>query len=215
MRAEVLSYCEQLANELRALDYHGQKIDVIVDVRDLRGGEKTWSWIKKGVPLRLEIGPRDIAEDKLMMARRDQPHKEKTFLKKQELVQNLPKILDEIQRILEPGGTLILSTPFIFGIHSDPYDFQRFTDEKLRKMLENDFEIITLKKQGLYFTVMAYLIKEGIHNSKSSIKRFFYLLFPVLDLLAKLDNYAFVKNSKFMRSFTTGFFVIAAKKRRG
>ncbi len=76
-----------------------------------------------------------------------------------EHVEHPEKILDEIQRILKPAGTLILSTPFIFGIHSDPYDFQRFTDEKLRKMLENDFEIITLKKQGLYSTVMAYLIK--------------------------------------------------------
>ncbi|NGX38436.1 MAG: Proline--tRNA ligase [Chlamydiae bacterium] len=100
VRAEVLSYCHQLAEELRTLDYHGQKIDVIVDERDLRGGEKTWSWIKKGVPIRLEIGPRDIAEDKLVMARRDKSHKEKTFLKKQEFVQNLPILLDEIQNTI-------------------------------------------------------------------------------------------------------------------
>lgn len=121
------------------------------------------------------------------------------------------KVLNEIQRVLKPGGTLILSTPFNFPMHSDPYDFQRFTDEKLRRMLEDDFEILMLKKQGLYFTVVAHTIKYGVLNSKSAIKRFFYLLLPVLDLLAKLDSYAFVKNSKFMSSFTTGFFIIAVK----
>ena len=35
----------------------------IVDERDVRGGDKVWEWVKKGVPLRLEIGPRDIEKD--------------------------------------------------------------------------------------------------------------------------------------------------------
>ena len=123
------------------------------------------------------------------------------------------KVLEEVLRILKSAGTLILSTPFILGIHSDPYDFQRFTDQKLTRMLENGFHIVTLKKQGLYFTVLAYMIKQGILNFKRGIKRFFYPLFPALDLLVKLDDFASVKNSKFMSSFTTGFFVVAVKKR--
>ncbi len=129
-----------------------------------------------------------------------------------EHVEHPAKVLHEISRILKPGGALILSTPFIFGIHSDPYDFQRFTDQKLMRMLENGFHIITLKKQGLYFTVLAYMIKQGILNSKLGIKRLFYPLLPALDLLVKLDNFTLVKSSKFMSSFTTGFFVIAVRK---
>ena len=42
-----------------------------VDDRDLRGGDKVWQWIKKGVPLRLEIGPRDIEKDCVFVGRRD------------------------------------------------------------------------------------------------------------------------------------------------
>lgn len=122
------------------------------------------------------------------------------------------RILEEISRILKPGGTLILSSPFIFGIHSDPHDFQRFTDEKLGRMLEGSFHILTLKKQGLYFTVLAYMIKQGVLSSKSRHRIFFYWLLPILDLLAKLDDLASVKNSRFMSSFTTGFFVLAVKK---
>ena len=128
-----------------------------------------------------------------------------------EHVEHPEMVLDEISRILKPGGALILSMPFNFPIHSDPYDFQRVTDEKLRRMLEDNFQILSLKKQGLYFTVLAYMVKHAIINSNSGIKRLFYPLLPMLDLLVKLDGLTSVRNSKFMSSFTTGFFVIAVK----
>ena len=40
--------------------FHGDRIVVEVDKRDATGGSKNWDWIKKGVPVRVEIGPRDI-----------------------------------------------------------------------------------------------------------------------------------------------------------
>lgn len=118
----------------------------------------------------------------------------------------------EITRILKGGGTLILSVPFNFGIHGDPYDFHRFTDYKLNRMLENDFKIKTIKKQGLYFTVLCYMVKQNILNIKSRLRLLLYWTFPLMDIMVKLDLTDFVKNSKFMSSFTTGFFVIATKK---
>ena len=42
-----------------------------IDDRDIRGGEKKWQWVKRGVPLRVEVGPRDIADQKVMVGRRD------------------------------------------------------------------------------------------------------------------------------------------------
>ena len=62
-RAKVKEYCDQLAKELGSSDYAGDKIRVQIDDRDLRGGEKKWQHIKRGVPLRAEIGPRDIEKD--------------------------------------------------------------------------------------------------------------------------------------------------------
>ncbi len=44
---------------------------MLLDDRDLRGGEKNWQHIKRGVPLRLEVGPRDIAKDGVFLGRRD------------------------------------------------------------------------------------------------------------------------------------------------
>ena len=93
----VLNYCRKLQKELSSLEYFGRELDVILDDRDLRGGEKTWGWIKKGIPLRIEVGPRDIADDKVVLFRRDKTPKEKSFLKREELMSQLKAILDEIQ----------------------------------------------------------------------------------------------------------------------
>lgn len=97
---QVLIYCNELAEKIRKTHYDGQPIKVIVDVRDLRGGEKSWSWIKKGVPLRLEIGPRDIESGRFGLARRTHPHKETLSMTQAELETNLPSILDEMQKHL-------------------------------------------------------------------------------------------------------------------
>ncbi len=96
-QAAVLGYCDRLAAELRALRYAGQPVTVELDAREGKGGDKVWGWIKKGVPLRLEVGPRDIAADSVSLCRRDRPHKERANVPRAELVQTLAKRLDEIQ----------------------------------------------------------------------------------------------------------------------
>jgi prolyl-tRNA synthetase len=99
-REEVLNYCRSLAEELRGLSYVGRSLEVIIDTRDLRGGEKLWSWIKKGIPIRIEVGPRDIEQDLLPVSRRDCPHREKKTFSKQKLLLSIRDILDSIQDTL-------------------------------------------------------------------------------------------------------------------
>lgn len=99
-KAQVLSYCHALAGQLRHLHYHHRPLSVIVDEREMTGGEKSWSWIKKGVPLRIEIGPRDIAADQLCMARRDRGHKEYLKLSQSQLLEQVTVLLDDIQQSL-------------------------------------------------------------------------------------------------------------------
>jgi prolyl-tRNA synthetase len=97
-RAQVLEHCAGLRAELGQQTYAEGKLQVDIDDRDLRGGEKTWYHIKRGVPLRIEIGPRDIQAGVVSVTRRDRPRKDRQAIPRGEFVAKVPEILADIQR---------------------------------------------------------------------------------------------------------------------
>lgn len=66
-----------------------------VDARDIRPGEKYYEWEKKGVPVRVELGPKDIANDSAVIVRRDTG--EKIKVKLDLITETIDSILSEIQ----------------------------------------------------------------------------------------------------------------------
>ncbi|MEZ6096270.1 MAG: His/Gly/Thr/Pro-type tRNA ligase C-terminal domain-containing protein [Pirellulaceae bacterium] len=95
-KSSVLDYAQNLKKELESMRYRDRDIEVILDDRELRGGEKKWQHVKKGVPIRIEVGPRDISNDSLFVGRRDQ---EKSFgMPRAEFIANLSMIFDEMQQ---------------------------------------------------------------------------------------------------------------------
>ena len=99
-RARVMTYCEEVANSIRARTYDGKPVNVVVDSRDMNAGEKGWSWVKKGIPIRLEIGPRDMEKKAVFVARRDRGPKEKYSEDRDAFADSVPGLLDEIQSAL-------------------------------------------------------------------------------------------------------------------
>ncbi len=98
-RAPVMEYTETLAKSLQDTYFNHRRIRVEVDNRDI-GGARGWDWIKKGIPLRVEIGPRDMASDSVFMGRRDKHPKEKASLKRDRFLAEVPDILTDIQNSL-------------------------------------------------------------------------------------------------------------------
>ncbi len=96
-RQPVMEFVNALAARLRGIWYYERKLNVEVDARDLTGGEKLWQWIKKGVPIRLEIGPRDMEHNSVFMGRRDLEPNEKKSIGTEEFVAEVTNILDAIQ----------------------------------------------------------------------------------------------------------------------
>ena len=96
-RERVMTYCKALEKDLEAQQFGGERVRVHVDGRDMRGGDKAWQWIKKGAPIRLEIGPRDIEKDSVFMGRRDKGPKEKTGLARADVINSIGTLLQEIQ----------------------------------------------------------------------------------------------------------------------
>ena len=96
-RDAVLEYCRDLKQALEAQSYLGEPVRVELDDRDIRGGEKTWSWVKKGVPVRIEVGPRDMEKEAVFYARRDKAVKDKVSQEKASFVSEITALLENIQ----------------------------------------------------------------------------------------------------------------------
>lgn len=94
---KVIEFCRAVAAELREKKVWDRPIEVELDLRDMRGGDKAWEWIKKGIPLRIEVGGREVDAGAVSLSRRDKPHKERTTIPRAELAARVAEILVEMQ----------------------------------------------------------------------------------------------------------------------
>ncbi len=104
-RADIMQYCTQLADELRHVQFDRKNILVEIDQRELTGGEKAWSWVKKGVPIRIEIGMKEVQNTTVFMGRRDKEYKDRISQTRQEFLATVATQLSDIQNILLARAT--------------------------------------------------------------------------------------------------------------
>lgn len=98
----VLDYCRTLRSELLALSAFGEPLRVLLDTKATKASNKRWSWVKKGAPVIVEVGPRDAAEGKAAVLRRDRLYKDDgklatAFTPRAEFVSAAAAMLEEIQ----------------------------------------------------------------------------------------------------------------------
>ena len=89
---DLMNYCEDLKKKL-----NDQGMRVLLDDRDMRTGDKSWEWIKKGVPLRVEIGGREMDAGELTVTRRDLGKDSKQTLSVADFVEQVQSMLDAMQ----------------------------------------------------------------------------------------------------------------------
>ncbi|MFM2268545.1 MAG: hypothetical protein RL757_1986 [Bacteroidota bacterium] len=88
--------------------------------------------------------------------------------------------LQEIRRVLKPDGCLLLTVPFVWDEHEQPYDYARYSSFGLRFLLEkNGFEVIehqkTLSDTRVLFQLLnGYIFKKTLWARRS----------PALNLVA-------------------------------
>jgi prolyl-tRNA synthetase len=105
VRDQILTACENFAKRLNEKIFFGRNIEVEIDKRDANGGVKNWEWIKKGVPIRIEIGPRDLEKNQVAIARRDREHRKKDFVNIDQAIEQIPEMLSDIQnKLLEKAS---------------------------------------------------------------------------------------------------------------
>ncbi|ARN80052.1 proline--tRNA ligase [Methylocystis bryophila] len=102
--AEVLAYCEKLKSELDRLTAFSAPVRAHLDKKPARAANKRWDWVRRGAPIILEVGPRDMANDSVTLLRRDRLRDgEKiasTGMTRSALMELAPALLADIQAAL-------------------------------------------------------------------------------------------------------------------
>ncbi|NNM78772.1 proline--tRNA ligase [Sphingomonas sp. ID1715] len=100
--ASVLDYARALAGELNAQTALGEPVRALLDAKAIKASNKRWAWVKKGAPVIVEVGPRDVAGGNVAVIRRDRLYQDSGKLAsaiqpRAELVGGIAALLEEIQ----------------------------------------------------------------------------------------------------------------------
>ena len=119
----VMTYVQTLKEKLSVLSYQDRNLQVFVDSRDVSAAEKKWQWVRKGVPIRLEVGPREVESGIVSVFRRDKPVREALSLPEDQLLAQVTGFLDDIQRTYFNEAKAFLET----NTRRDIENFEQFT----------------------------------------------------------------------------------------
>jgi len=95
---QVMGMCKEIEGLFHKEYFEDIRLYTELDDRDLTGSERNWYWIKKGIPLRIEVGPRDVVSGSVMLARRDQDARDKISVTMAELKDRVLASLSDMQQ---------------------------------------------------------------------------------------------------------------------
>ena len=74
--AALIEYCRELQRQLAAQTAFGEPVRALLDLKAVKSTNKRWGWVKKGAPLIVEVGGRDMAAGVVSVIRRDRLYQE-------------------------------------------------------------------------------------------------------------------------------------------
>jgi prolyl-tRNA synthetase len=93
----VLEAAHELQAEIARQAWDGEQVRAEVDNRERKPAEKRWEWIRKGVPLVIELGERDLEQDVVTVTRRDDPELTRDAIPREDVAEAVVGVLGDIQ----------------------------------------------------------------------------------------------------------------------
>ena len=103
--AAIIDYCKRLQVELAALSAFGEPVRALLDLKPAKAATKRWGWVKKGAPIIVEVGGRDVSGENVSVVRRDRLYRadgklDSAILPLGEFVAGAAALLAEVQASL-------------------------------------------------------------------------------------------------------------------
>lgn len=134
-----------------------------------------------------------------------------------EHIEDYQGMIDEAYRLLKTDGCFILSGPFYWHLHEEPYDFFRFSKHGFRYVLEKSgFEIIEINENGGAWATLGLMINHtfSFNNSNANkvTKRLKYV-FRKLKLHITVNKiFSYLDRKDYNTINTINYVVVARKK---
>lgn len=129
-----------------------------------------------------------------------------------EHVANPFQVISEVNRVMKPGGVLLVAIPFLRPIHADPDDYTRFTRSGLRHLLAEYFVDIEIYPVGGLGLLVVETIRDQVMKTRWWLRYLCYLfLLPIGEYLYQTARDPEAKENP---PYTTGYFVVAQKPKR-
>lgn len=109
----LLAYCQRIADDVSTLDAFREPVRVLLDRKAIKAANKRWGWVKKGAPVIVEVGARDMAAELVTVLRRDRLYNDAAKLDsvataRDAFIAGLPALLSDIQSRLHDQARAFL-----------------------------------------------------------------------------------------------------------
>jgi SAM-dependent methyltransferase len=170
------------------------------NVLDIGSRNRRYDYLLKQKPVAIDIVEqvdRDVQKgDVTNLAFPEQSFDSVLCIEVLEYVDDPKRALAEIHRVLTPGGTLVLSVPFMFKVHEDR---MRYTESYLR-VLCGDFARVICMPVGNAYIAMLTIVWGKIKAVRFAPVRYVYTLLMLPFLLI-----AYMRNSSVSTNYPTGY----------
>jgi SAM-dependent methyltransferase len=128
------------------------------------------------------------------------------------------KMMKEIHRVMKPGGNIILTVPFAWELHEEPYDFFRYTKHGLKQLFEqNGFQIEYIKPNGGKWAAIYQLRNNMMYDSfkknKTFLNKLKKIVFNELRLTQLRNHFAIWLDKNYRDEVFTLNYIVVARKR--
>lgn len=125
-------------------------------------------------------------------------------------------MIKEAYRVLKPQGNIILTVPFTWELHEEPYDFFRISKHGLKELFEEaGFEINYIKANGGKWAAMFQMMLNTVYSTfkyKTVKSKILKLLFIELRLTWLINHIAIWADKKYRDDIWTINYIVVAKK---